>query len=227
MRIRKVGVVGAGTMGGGIAALVASAGVPVVMLDVPGDGDRNAPARQGLERQTKAKPAAFMDPERARLVRTGNTDDDFALLAECDWIVEAIVEQPAPKQALFAELEQLLAPSTIVSSNTSGIPICVLTEGRTAHFKRRFLGTHFFSPVRYMHLLELIPTADTAPETLSRLWRLLDATRRAGDVRQRLVEAAAQRAGLRQTLAARWSDWAAWRSRRRLRTKRQTPAARW
>ncbi|MBX6330568.1 MAG: enoyl-CoA hydratase/isomerase family protein [Gemmatimonadaceae bacterium] len=166
MRIRKVGVVGAGTMGGGIAALVASAGVPVVMLDVPGDGDRNAPARQGLERQTKAKPAAFMGPERARLVRTGNTDDDFALLAECDWIVEAIVEQPAPKQALFARLEQLLAPSTIVSSNTSGIPICVLTEGRAAHFKRRFLGTHFFSPVRYMHLLELIPTADTAPETL-------------------------------------------------------------
>jgi 3-hydroxyacyl-CoA dehydrogenase len=166
MQIRKIGVVGAGTMGGGIAALAASAGVPVVLLDVPGDGDRGAPARQGLERQTKAKPAAFMDLARARLVRTGNTEDDLGLLADCDWIVEAIIEQPGPKQALFARLEQLVTPSTIVASNTSGIPMRVLTEGRSAHFKRRFLGTHFFSPVRYMHLLELIPTDDTAPDTL-------------------------------------------------------------
>lgn len=166
MQIRKIGVVGAGTMGGGIAALAASAGIPVVLLDVPGDGDRNGPARQGLERQAKAKPAAFMDLERARLVRTGNTDDDLGLLADCDWIVEAIIEQPAPKQALFARLEQIVRPSTIVASNTSGIPMRVLAEGRSAQFKRNFLGTHFFSPVRYMHLLELIPTADTAPEAL-------------------------------------------------------------
>ncbi|HWZ57670.1 MAG TPA: 3-hydroxyacyl-CoA dehydrogenase NAD-binding domain-containing protein [Gemmatimonadaceae bacterium] len=160
MQIRKIGVVGAGTMGGGIAALAASAGIPVVLLDVPGV------AQQGLERQVKAKPAAFMDAERARLVRTGNTEDDLGLLADCDWIVEAIIEQPGPKQALFARLEQIVRPSAIVASNTSGIPMRVLTEGRSAGFKRHFLGTHFFSPVRYMHLLELIPTADTAPDAL-------------------------------------------------------------
>jgi 3-hydroxyacyl-CoA dehydrogenase len=166
MQIRKIGVVGAGTMGGGIAALAASAGVPVVLLDVPGEGDRNAVARQGLERQVKAKPAAFMDPDRARLVRTGNTEDDLGLLADCDWIVEAIIEQPGPKQALFTRLEQVVKPSAIVASNTSGIPMRVLTEGRSAHFKRHFLGTHFFSPVRYMHLLELIPTEETGPDAL-------------------------------------------------------------
>lgn len=168
MRIRKVGVVGAGTMGGGIAALAASAGVPVVLLDVPaGEGkDRSAPARQGLDRQLKAKPAAFMDNDRARLIRVGNTEDDIALLGDCDWVVEAIIEKPEPKQALFARLEQVAKPTAIVASNTSGIPMRVLTEGRSERFKRNFLGTHFFSPVRYMHLLELIPTEDTAPEAL-------------------------------------------------------------
>ena len=167
MRIRKVGVVGAGTMGGGIAALAASAGVPVVLLDVPGEGDRGAPARQGLERQAKAKPAAFMDTARAALVTTGNTEDHLELLADCDWIVEAIIEQPAPKQALFERLERIIKPTAIVASNTSGIPMQVLTQGRSEGFRKRFLGTHFFSPVRYMHLLELIPTADTAPETIA------------------------------------------------------------
>jgi 3-hydroxyacyl-CoA dehydrogenase len=167
MRIRKVGVVGAGTMGGGIAALAASAGVPVVLLDVPGTDDRNGPARQGLERQLKAKPAAFMDPERARLIRTGNTEDHLDLLADCDWIIEAIIELPAPKQQLFARLESVVKPTTIIASNTSGIPMKVLLEGRTPRFRQHFLGTHFFSPVRYMHLLELIPTDDTLPEALA------------------------------------------------------------
>ncbi|GAC1516319.1 MAG: 3-hydroxyacyl-CoA dehydrogenase/enoyl-CoA hydratase family protein [Gemmatimonadaceae bacterium] len=153
-------------MGGGIAALTASAGVPVVLLDVPGDPDRNAPAAQGLDRQLKAKPAAFMAVERAALVRTGNTEDHLDLLADCDWIIEAIIEQPAPKQALFARLERIVRPTAIVASNTSGIPMRVLTEGRSAQFRRNFLGTHFFSPVRYMHLLELIPTADTDPDAL-------------------------------------------------------------
>ena len=166
MRIRKVGVVGAGTMGGGIAALAASAGVPVVLLDVPGDKDRSGPAKQGLDRQVKAKPAAFMEPSRARLVRVGNTEDDLELLADCDWIIEAIIEQPKPKQELFARLEAIVKPTTIVSSNTSGIPMEVLLEGRDARFRRHFVGTHFFSPVRYMHLLELIPTPETAPEAL-------------------------------------------------------------
>ena len=176
MRIAKLGVVGAGTMGSGIAALAASAGIPVVLLDVPGpDGDRNAPARAGLERARKARPAAFMDVNRAGLISIGNLDDSLELLRDCDLILEAIIEQPAPKQALYARLEPLLKESAIVASNTSGIPMRILTEGRTDRFKRHFLGMHFFNPPRYLHLLELIPTADTAPEAL-------DAARRFSEI---------------------------------------------
>ncbi|MBX9928074.1 MAG: 3-hydroxyacyl-CoA dehydrogenase/enoyl-CoA hydratase family protein [Gemmatimonadaceae bacterium] len=170
MRIRKVGVIGAGVMGHGIAALAASTGLPVVLLDIPGSDDptspdRSAPARRGLEKALKGKPAAFLDPDTARLVTVGNTADHLVLLADCDWIVEVIIEQPAPKQALFAELERI-APHAIVTSNTSGIPMATLLEGRTAAFRSRFLGTHFFNPPRYMHLLELIPTPHTAPAVL-------------------------------------------------------------
>ncbi|MFI5256067.1 MAG: 3-hydroxyacyl-CoA dehydrogenase/enoyl-CoA hydratase family protein [Gemmatimonadales bacterium] len=162
MRIAKLGVVGAGTMGSGIAALAASAGIPVVLLDVAGkDGDRNGPARSGLERARKARPAAFMDPARAALITIGNLDDSLALLGDCDLILEAIVEQPAPKQALYARLEPTLRTTAIVASNTSGIPMTTLLEGRTEGFRRRFLGMHFFNPPRYLHLLELIPTSET------------------------------------------------------------------
>ncbi|MFL5618966.1 MAG: 3-hydroxyacyl-CoA dehydrogenase family protein, partial [Gemmatimonadaceae bacterium] len=168
MRIAKLGVVGAGTMGSGIAALAASAGIPVVLLDLPGpNGDRNAPARTGLERARKARPAAFMDAARAGLISLGNLDDSLGLLADCDLILEAIIEQPAPKQALYERLEPLLSPTAIVASNTSGIPMRILTEGRSDRFKRHFLGMHFFNPPRYLHLLELIPTGDTAPEALA------------------------------------------------------------
>src|SRR5258706_9941462 len=119
MRIRKVGVIGAGAMGSGIAALAASAGIPVVLLDGPGDGDRSGPARAGLQRATKAKPAAFMSAERASAIAIGNTDDDMLRLADCDWVVEAIIEQAEPKRALFARLASVLKPSAILSSNTS------------------------------------------------------------------------------------------------------------
>ena len=168
MRITKVGVIGAGAMGAGIAALTASAGIPVVLLDIPGSGDpaspdRSKPARDGLERVRKAKPAAFMDPAAHARITTGNTADHLALLADCSWIVEAIIEKPEPKQELFAKLEQI-APEAIVTSNTSGIPMAILLQGRTPKFRQRFLGTHYFNPPRYMHLLELIPTPETAPE---------------------------------------------------------------
>lgn len=167
MRIAKLGVVGAGTMGSGIAALAASAGIPVVLLDVAGkDGDRSGPAIGGLERAKKARPAAFMDARRASLITVGNLDDSIALLKDCDLVLEAIVEQPGPKQALYARLEPLLGPHAIVASNTSGIPMAVLTEGRGAAFKRRFLGMHFFNPPRYLHLLEIIPTPDTDADAL-------------------------------------------------------------
>ena len=176
MRIAKLGVVGAGTMGSGIAALAASAGIPVVLLDIPGpEGDRNAPARTGLERARKARPAAFMDVARAGLVTIGNLDDSLSLLADCDLILEAIIEQPAPKQALYARLEPLLKERAIVASNTSGIPMNVLTDGRSDRFKRHFLGMHFFNPPRYLHLLELIPTSDTDPDAL-------DAARRFSEI---------------------------------------------
>ncbi len=171
MRVTTVGVVGAGAMGSGIAALAASAGCRVVLLDIPGDANpqspqRSAPARLGLQKTAKAKPAAFMDAAAIARVRTGNTDDHLEWLAECDWICEAIVELPEPKQQLFARLEALMKPTAIVSSNTSGIPMATLLEGRGEKFRRRFLGTHFFNPPRYMHLLEIIPTPDTDPAVI-------------------------------------------------------------
>ena len=170
MRITKVGIIGAGAMGAGIAALAASAGLPVVLLDIPGADDpahpdRSKPARDALERLKKAKPAAYMDASAARRITIGNTADHLGLLADCRWILEAIIEKPAPKQALFAQLETI-APDAIVTSNTSGIPMAILLEGRTPRFRSRFLGTHYFNPPRYMHLLELIPTPETAPEVL-------------------------------------------------------------
>jgi len=172
--MRKVGVVGAGTMGSGIAALLVSAGVPVVLLDIPGQEDRNGPAKKGLERALKARPAAFMDKDLARYIEIGNTEDDLEKLRDCDWVVEAIVEKPEPKQALYARLEAILKPTAIVSSNTSGIPMRILLEGRSESFRRRFLGTHFFNPPRYLHLLELIPTPETDPEVLERMRRFAE-----------------------------------------------------
>src|SRR5688572_27984612 len=155
MRITSVGVIGAGAMGAGIAALAASAGLPVVLLDIPGaedprSPDGSKPARDGLERARKAKPAAFLDASAAARVRTGNTSDHLGLLAGCDWSCEAIIEQPGPKQELFAKLEAI-APNAIVTSNTSGIPMATLLEGRSVRFRERFLGTHYFNPPRYMH----------------------------------------------------------------------------
>jgi len=171
MRVTTVGVVGAGAMGSGIAALAASAGCRVVLLDIPGDADpkspnRSAPAKNGLQKAIKSKPASFMDAAAVARVRIGNTDDHLQWLAECDWICEAIIEQPAPKQALFARIEALMKPTAIVASNTSGIPMAVLLEGRGEKFRRRFLGTHFFNPPRYMHLLEVIPTPETDPAVI-------------------------------------------------------------
>ncbi|HEX7102391.1 MAG TPA: 3-hydroxyacyl-CoA dehydrogenase NAD-binding domain-containing protein [Nitrolancea sp.] len=167
MRIRKVGVLGAGTMGAAIAALAASAGLPVVLLDIAGETNRNGPARQGLDRALKARPAAFMDPGCAALIEIGNFDDDLPKLRGCDWVIEAIVEQLAPKQALFSRLDGLLEPTAIISSNTSGIPMQRLIEGRSDTFRKQFFGTHFFNPPRYLHLLELIPTPESLPDVLA------------------------------------------------------------
>lgn len=155
-------------MGAGIAAHLANAGVPVLLLDIAADGDdKNAIVKKGWERALKAKPASLMDPDRAHLVTLGNMTDDFDKLAEVDWIVEAIVERLDIKQQLHERLEKTTGEGTIVSSNSSGIPMFLQVKGRSDGFKKRFLGTHFFNPPRYLHLLELIPTPATDPEVVA------------------------------------------------------------
>ncbi len=172
-QINKVAVIGAGTMGGGIAAHLANIGIPVVLLDIAtpnlSDEEKDDPAARDrlvqtlYERMTKAKPANLANKERANLITIGNMEDDFDLVADADWVLEVIIERLDVKQALMARLEATCRPGTIVSSNTSGIPIHQISEGRSAAFKAHFLGTHFFNPPRYLKLLEIIPTPDTDP----------------------------------------------------------------
>lgn len=156
--IRKVCVIGAGVMGAGIAAQVANAGIPVLLLDIPArDGDdRDAVAKGAVARMLKTDPAPFMSTGAAKLVETGNIDDHLDRVAECDWIVEAIVERLDIKQSLYGKLEALKRPGTAVSSNTSTIPLGHLVEGRSDQFKADFLITHFFNPPRYMRLIEIV-----------------------------------------------------------------------
>ena len=160
--IRKVGVVGAGVMGAGIAAHAANAGVPVVLLDiVPGA------AAKAVQAMLKADPAPFMHGRAARLVSTGDLDADLTLLADCDWIVEAIVERPDAKRALYARLDGVRKPGSVVSSNTSTIPLRALVEGLPDGLAADFLITHFFNPPRYMRLLEVVAGPATRPEALA------------------------------------------------------------
>ncbi|MBY9065147.1 enoyl-CoA hydratase/isomerase family protein [Sphingomonas yunnanensis] len=156
--VKKVCVIGAGVMGAGIAAQVANAGVPVLLLDiVPKDAtDRDAVAKGAVAKMLKTEPAPFMSTAAARLVEIGNIDDHLDRVAECDWIVEAIVERLDIKQALYARLERLKRPGTAVSSNTSTIPLGHLVAGRSEQFQRDFLITHFFNPPRYMRLIEIV-----------------------------------------------------------------------
>ena len=161
MSIAKVGVIGAGLMGSGIAGQVANAGVPVVLLDlVPGA------AARAVETLLKSEPAAFMHPRQARLVTTGDLETDLALVADCDWIIEAIVERPDAKRALYAKLEAVRKPGSVVSSNTSTIPLADLIAGLPAAFAADFMITHFFNPPRYMRLLETVAGPATRAEAV-------------------------------------------------------------
>src|SRR3989475_6044369 len=166
-RIHKVAVLGAGTMGARIAAHFANAGVPSLLLDmVPPDADdaaRNKIAAAGLEAAKKSKPAAFYEPSLARLVAIGNFEDDLKRLADVDWIVEAIVENLEIKRSLLKRVEAIRKPGTIITTNTSGLPIAKIAEGFSDDFRRSWFGTHFFNPPRYMRLLEIIPAPDTDP----------------------------------------------------------------
>ena len=154
--IHSAAVLGAGTMGAQIAAHLANAGVPVLLLDL----DRKT-AAEGLSRAQKLKPAPFFTRNAAGLITVGGFDDDLPRLSESDWIIEAIIERLDIKRQLVERLEQVRAPHAIVSSNTSGIPIASIVEGRSEDFRRHWLGTHFFNPPRYLPLLEVIPTSDT------------------------------------------------------------------
>jgi 3-hydroxyacyl-CoA dehydrogenase len=168
-------------MGSGIAAHLANAGVEVLLLDiVPPNltqaerqqrSARNRFAAGGLDKAVKAKPAAFFSRERARLVSVGNTEDDLEELAKVDLVVEAVIEQLEPKRDLFARLEKIVKGHCIVASNTSGLRIHDMMKGRSEDFRKRFLVMHFFNPVRYMKLLELVAGPDTSPETLERVRR--------------------------------------------------------
>jgi 3-hydroxyacyl-CoA dehydrogenase len=163
-RINKVAILGAGTMGARIAAHFANAGVPSYLLDiVPPDADapaRNKIAAAGLDAAKKSKPAAFMEASLARLVTVGNFDDDLKKLADVDWIIEAVVENLEIKRTLLRKVEAIRKHDTIVTTNTSGLPVGKIAEGFSEDFRRSWFGTHFFNPPRYMRLLELIPTPD-------------------------------------------------------------------
>jgi 3-hydroxyacyl-CoA dehydrogenase len=160
-------------MGAGIAAHLASAGIPTLLLDIPApEGPRNAFAQKGLERVLKSRPPGFLRPDHAALITVGNTEDDLAKLADVDWVIEAILENLNVKQEMLKKLEQVVGPHTIVSSNSSGIPMKMQAAVLGPEMKKRFLGTHFFNPPRYLHLLELIPTQYTDPAIVQKLSQL-------------------------------------------------------
>ena len=166
--IKKAAVIGAGVMGAGIAAHIANAGVPVVLLDIVPKGaeNRNALAEGAVQKMLKTRPKSFMHPSRAKLVTTGNLEDDLGQLADVDWIVEAVIENLDIKRKLYATLDEVRKPGSIVSSNTSTIPLGLLVEGRSAAFKSDFLITHFFNPPRYMRLLELVAGPETRADAV-------------------------------------------------------------
>ena len=182
VQIRKVAVLGAGTMGSRIAALIANAGMPVVLLDIVPPGTEAAAPKQernrivlaALDGLKKSRPAAFYAPEAARLITIGNFEDDLALIADCDWIVEVVAENLEIKRALLEKVQQQRRADSIVTSNTSGLPIHKIVEGMAMELRRHWFGTHFFNPPRYMRLLEVIPTPDSDPGDIAAIEHFCD-----------------------------------------------------
>ena len=181
-QIHRAVVIGAGTMGAAIAAHLANAGVPVTLLDIvpnkltpeeEGKGltledpiVRNRIVKEGLERAVKSRPASFFTEKHAALVKTGNLEDDFEIIKGADWVIEVIVENLGIKRRLMERIDAIRSPHTIVSTNTSGIPVASIAEGFSEGLRQHFLGTHFFNPPRYLKLLEIIPTQETLPEVV-------------------------------------------------------------
>ena len=169
MLIRKAAVIGAGTMGCGIATHLANAGVPCLLLDIvpDGEGERSRIASDAISGALKSRPASFMDPSSAALLTAGNIEDDLGALEDCDWIIEAVTENLQVKRDIYSRIASHRRPGSIVSSNTSGISLGLLVEGLDEDFRSSFLVTHFFNPPRYMYLLELVRGPDTSEEVFS------------------------------------------------------------
>src|ERR1035438_4156307 len=181
-QIRKVAVLGAGTMGSRIAAHIANAGVPVVLLDMvppgtPADAGaaaRNKLALAALDGLKKSKPAAFYAVDSARLITPGNFDDHLNQLADCDWIIEAVAENLDIKRGLLAKVAEHRKPGAIVTTNTSGLPVASIVEGMPDELRHHWFGTHFFNPPRYMRLLEIIATPDTDAAAIAAVAQFCD-----------------------------------------------------
>ncbi len=174
--IKKVAVLGSGIMGSGIACHLANIGLEVLMLDiVPRDlpeehktdpALRNSVAANALKKAISSKPAPLFQKSLAKYISVGNFEDDFARIHDCDWIIEVVIERLDIKQQIFAQVDEHRKSGALVSSNTSGIPIHLMTADRSEDFKQHFCGTHFFNPPRYLRLLEVIPTRDTKQEVI-------------------------------------------------------------
>ena len=205
MRIKRAAVLGAGVMGQGIAAQLANAGIPSYLFDIAPQELTDAEAEAGLTLEDrrvrnrvsdagiaameKAKPALLYRQDLASLVTACNYEDDLDKLAECDWIVEVVVERMDIKQRVFEMVDDHRKPGSVVSSNTSGLSAAAMAEGRSDDFRRHFMVTHFFNPVRYMRLLEMVPVADTDPEVFAGDGRLRRERARQG---HRLLQGHAQ-----------------------------------
>lgn len=181
-RINKVAVLGAGTMGARIAAHFANAGVPCVLLDIvtpdaaqsTDKAARRKLVSAGLDAAIKSKPAAFFEKGLEKLVTIGTFDDDIKLLADCDWIIEAVAENLEIKRGLLRKVEGIRKPGSIITTNTSGLPVASIAEGFIPDFRRHWFGTHFFNPPRYMRLLEIIPTPETDPAAIAAVAHFCD-----------------------------------------------------
>ena len=173
--VKSVAVIGSGIMGSGIAAILAGRGIKTLLLDiVPPDLDkdeknffkRNKIVLENLEKAKKMKPPVFMSNDELNFIKVGNLTDDFDKLAKCDWIFEVAIENPKIKKGIFEKVDKVKKQGALVSTNTSGIPLKMLSEGLSDDFKKHFFGTHFFNPVRYMHLLEVIKGEETLDEVI-------------------------------------------------------------
>jgi 3-hydroxyacyl-CoA dehydrogenase len=178
MNIHKVAVIGAGVMGASIAAHLSNAGIPVYLLDIAPkpelSANRNSIAETAVEKLLKAQPAPFMHKNNARLITTGNIEDHLQWLADVDWVIEAVIEKPAIKKSLYAKLEAVCGDDCVISSNTSTLPLRLLTQDLPERFKQRFMITHFFNPPRVCRLLELVIGAETRPELVTAIKEFAD-----------------------------------------------------